>query len=645
MDAATDHPAVARSRRSNRLLSPAAWPLEARIPLAVGLVLATLLAAFGFVGLSAVEDSRQHALDERRIIARAAAGHIDQYLQQAVDTLERVAASPAMTAGDSNLEAESQALDAAYLHTGLFRKTLFMADERGTVLWTEPVDSRVQLGSNVSQRRTLSTALLERRPVVSGSECTIVVRESVACVTVPVVDQRGQVRAVIGGVLDLEEANIGGFLSALKLGQTGYAQVVDEDGTVLASTDVTGRFHREEHGERFARLIAEQRETVGSCHACHDEGDQSSRRRDVLAFAPLALAPWGVAVGQSEDEAFGPTQTLRERLLVLALLSVGFALLLAWMGIRSFTRPLVALTHAAEQIASGDLSGSAHVERQDEIGRLGRSFEAMRVRLNASLGEIQGWNRDLEKRVAERTTELERSREETARLYVELQRKERARTELLDKVMTAQEEERKRIARELHDETSQALSALVFAAEATTRHLGDCTTVGAKLEKMRELALGTLDEVHRLIFDLRPTLLDDLGLAAALRWYAESRLGESGVRVHLDVVGKELRLRPGVETAVYRTIQEAITNVARHAEASSVSVSLEFRERELVAEVEDDGKGFNLIDADVPDGVQGLGLLGMRERMALVGGELDVRSAPGAGTRVVLRVPLKEGGS
>ncbi len=640
MTVATGHPRIALPERWRHLPPPTLWPLDARIPLMVALVLTLLLVAFGLLGLSAVQDSRQHALAEQQLIARAAAQHIDQNLREALDTLERAAALPAFSLEDGDLEPKKHAMEALYGQTDLFRKALFLTDRRGTVLWTVPSVRRLELGSSLIHQVNVSTAILKASPTVSGGDCSLAAGEPMACLTVPIRGKGGEVVGLLGGALDLSSPNVGGFLSAIRLGKTGYAQIVDGEGIVLASTEAGGLFQKQEHGERFASLIAEKREIVGTCHACHQPGSQAERRQDVLAFAPLSTTAWGVAVGQAEEEAMAPARTLQQRLLVLTVVSVGLALLLTWLAIRSVTGPLAQLTHAAERMASGDLSGDLRMERRDEIGRLARSFESMRSRLQTSLREIQGWNQTLEARVQERTLELERSRQETASLYAELQAKEKARTELLERTITAEEEERKRIARELHDETSQSISALVFAAETTTRHLGNCEEVGARLERMRDLAVATLEGLHRLIFDLRPTLLDDLGLAAALRWYAESRLGERGVRVHLEVGGDERRLPAGLETAVYRTLQEAITNVARHAEATNLSISLEFREADLLAEVEDDGRGFDPAETRRVNGSHGLGLVGMRERMALVGGELEIHSERGAGTRVVIRVPI-----
>jgi signal transduction histidine kinase len=252
--------------------------------------------------------------------------------------------------------------------------------------------------------------------------------------------------------------------------------------------------------------------------------------------------------------------------------------------------------------------------------------------------------------VAERTQELEASRdhlrqvaEENAALYEELKRKEEIRTELLKKVIGAQEEERRRIARELHDETSQALTALVVGMDTATlgREL-DNAKLEEKLAGLKQLAVRTLEGVHGLIFDLRPSILDDLGLVASLQWYAENRLAPTGVRFHLEVSGEDRRLPGEVETALFRIGQEALSNVAKHAEASNVVLSVEFEEDAVAVEVEDDGQGFDPSTVEQPPaGPVGWGILGMRERTSLLGGVLEISSQPGAGTRVRATIPLE----
>jgi signal transduction histidine kinase len=234
---------------------------------------------------------------------------------------------------------------------------------------------------------------------------------------------------------------------------------------------------------------------------------------------------------------------------------------------------------------------------------------------------------------------------ENARLYAELQRKEHLRGELLRKVIGAQEEERRRIARELHDETSQNLAALMYATEEAA-DMRKVVEVRERLEQMRNLTQRTLDGVHKLVFDLRPTMLDHLGLVPAIRWYAEQRLSASQTRItvfeNCSGEAESCRLPPEMETALFRVAQEAISNVARHALARNVRLTLVRDHAHVGIEIEDDGVGFDLVEVSLsPHSARGLGLLGMRERVELLGGEFDIDSAPGYGTHLRIDVPLE----
>ena len=187
---------------------------------------------------------------------------------------------------------------------------------------------------------------------------------------------------------------------------------------------------------------------------------------------------------------------------------------------------------------------------------------------------------------------------ENARLYAEVQRKEHLRGELLRKVISAQEEERKRIARELHDEISQDLTALIYATEEATE-LRQLAEVQSVLKNMRGVAQRTLDGVHKLIFNLRPSMLDHLGLVPALRWFARSRLESAGVRVVVHETCDQTshaddfcRLPAETETALFRVVQEAITNIARHTMARNVRLDFDRADGTMTIQVEDDGIGF-----------------------------------------------------
>ncbi|NQT71868.1 MAG: GAF domain-containing sensor histidine kinase [Chloroflexi bacterium] len=230
---------------------------------------------------------------------------------------------------------------------------------------------------------------------------------------------------------------------------------------------------------------------------------------------------------------------------------------------------------------------------------------------------------------------------ENAQLYEALQRKEQARGELLRKIMSVQEEERKRIARELHDEVSQSLTGSAFRAEAVLSRLPvGAEEIRGSMEEIRDLAIRTLDEIHRVVYSLRPSLLDDLGLVAAVQWLADHYLEESGIKVLFETVGSERPLSAEAEITLFRITQEAITNIVKHAGAESVSIAVEFRDHSAAVHIEDDGQGFSV--EDMTGSLQmdrGLGLLGMKERAELLDGYLGIEALPGQGTKVYAEVP------
>ncbi|HEX5273169.1 MAG TPA: PAS domain S-box protein, partial [Gemmataceae bacterium] len=250
----------------------------------------------------------------------------------------------------------------------------------------------------------------------------------------------------------------------------------------------------------------------------------------------------------------------------------------------------------------------------------------------------------LARRVEERTAELTRTNGALTAEAEAHRQSEAARRELLRRLADAQEEERHRIARELHDQMGQHLAALGLGLKALKDGEPDPSGDHGRLQQLQELTDLIGKEVHDLALKLRPTALDDLGLPTALENYLEDWSARAGVEVDFQSAGQEAgRLPPAVETALYRAVQEALTNVLKHARARHVSVVLRRTTDQALAVVEDDGCGFD------PDAVTGaaagrLGLLGMRERLGLVGGTLTVESTPGAGTTVIARVPLRAGG-
>ncbi|MDR7544944.1 MAG: GAF domain-containing sensor histidine kinase [Armatimonadota bacterium] len=253
----------------------------------------------------------------------------------------------------------------------------------------------------------------------------------------------------------------------------------------------------------------------------------------------------------------------------------------------------------------------------------GRSFDARQLQMLSAVGQQVG-------------LAIERGL-----LFEDVAAKERTRGELIEKLLTAHEDERRRIARELHDEAGQALTALIVNLELASQESSPERLRG-QLGQLRDLAERTLGEIRRVIYDLRPSILDDLGLAAALRWYAKNLLDPRGIAWTLSVSGISGRLPAGLETVAFRLVQEALTNVLRHAEASKVTVSVAAVGRELHVRIEDNGRGFDARRPRSADRTGGFGLLGMQERVELVGGRWEVQSTPGVGTVVSATLPIRD---
>ncbi len=254
--------------------------------------------------------------------------------------------------------------------------------------------------------------------------------------------------------------------------------------------------------------------------------------------------------------------------------------------------------------------------------------------------ELHGARDELEARVQRRTRELAATVEQLQREVEQRQRAEAARSHLLTRLVSAQEEERHRISRELHDQMGQTLTAMLMSIDALALDAAPQLSPDLieRTKRVRDLAAGLMDQMHTLAWELRPAALDNLGLLVALRQSLGEWSARSGIATDFVTRGLgESRLAPHLETVLYRVAQEALSNIARHADAKTVSIVLEGGDHQVVLIVEDDGRGFN--PAEI--GENRLGLLGMRERMEAIGGSLEIESQGGEGTAIFARAALE----
>ncbi len=320
----------------------------------------------------------------------------------------------------------------------------------------------------------------------------------------------------------------------------------------------------------------------------------------------------------------------------ISLFGILLALAIAYTLSRKITGPLQRLTQTMQKVELGDLSqrfssdlsagrpsesglfrprpGANHPPPQAEIEILGNFFDRMMSSLQ------RNWEQNLE-------------------LQASLEEKEKNRVKLLKKLIFVQEEERKRVARELHDGTSQSLTSLMLILKAIQKS-DDIKEIRKLTETYREVLYNTLEEIQKISYELRPMTLDKLGIDEAIKRYIGDLLEHTNIKITYD--NKECafsNLDQEIETTVYRIVQETLTNAVRHSQAGNIEVVLRSDDRFVEMIARDDGRGFEL-EKVTKNWENALGILGMMERAALLMGELKIDSAPGKGTTVRLRLPL-----
>lgn len=252
--------------------------------------------------------------------------------------------------------------------------------------------------------------------------------------------------------------------------------------------------------------------------------------------------------------------------------------------------------------------------------------------------------RDLTRTLADQKRQLEiSSRIEQARLFEAVSQQREQLQILTARLNEVQEAERKALARELHDELGQALTGININLVAIKNLLPESCfqQIEERVVEAQTLTEQTLKQMREMSLNLRPPMLDDLGVVSTLRWYIKRYAQRVDIKTEFQAIGFKERLAPDVETTLYRVAQEALTNVARHAQAGKVRLRLERAENKVWASIEDDGRGFEVQDViahKLP--AQGAGLFGIRERVTALGGTFDIQSQPGQGTRLSIEIPV-----
>jgi len=508
--------------------------LSTKIGLSVFLGLLAILGVVGYIGLHAVWQSTDRTMDERLVLARFVAQDVDQDISQRLQQLQQIAPAMAENLEGNRLQPIKDALEEFYRYGGPYTLNTFLLDEQARTIWTVPSAPE---GTALAYYPNVLESIRGGRPAVSGAISSPGQDGFMVSLSVPVRSAQGDTLGVLGTTFGPASAFLQTLLAPIHLGETGYAQVINERGSVMAESDSgleSSAFQVTAHAEHFSELLEEGQGGVWTCHRCREPEGEGDRRQDVMAFAPLTIAPWGVAIRQDEDEAFAPRNDLQRRFLISGSVALGLALGAALLVGRTLSRPLRQLSLASQRIAAGDLDEPVTVDGRDEIGQLGTAFELMRGRLKQSRRELGENSKTL-----------------------------------------ATLEERERIAREMHDSLSQVLSYIRLTTSAIEEHMAgdDLTAAGDKLKEVRQAARDAYEDVRQGILALRAGDVLEKGLLPTLQEFLDHYRPEAGLAVELAVPdGEAVGLSQAGQVQLLRVIQEALANVRKHALAKTVKI-------------------------------------------------------------------------
>lgn len=590
--------------------------LQRRIMAYVTVGLLVLFSGMAYFQMRAVRDLKEQIFRERMALAEVLMGRVEKNFEFLGSDLLLIAER--LQDPDKDFQSAARQISHSiqqHAPSQFFTvASILVVDDRGKLLASEPPEANPHAAV---METAVRQAMAKKQPLLFPCPGFADSNTPFALMLVPVSASRDD-----GGrwlVVAAEIAGRSGYLPAIPGGGSGYSmEILDAGGRVIVSSPETDRAGAISAHYPSLRNYMDARQPAVEIH----RGVQPAPGDDlVVAVTPFLSDPFFLVLKQPTEIALMAPGRQQNELFAVATVALALALGVAWYTTRSVVGPVTDLRATARQFARGNLDHPVQVVAQDELAELADDIETMRRQLKISRDEIQQAKLELELKVEERTRRLQ---------------------ETLGKVFTAQEEERRRIALELHDEQSQALGALSVSLDRISHLLVDPSApLSAEVQQARQMARSLLQETRRLIYDLRPSVLDDMGLEAAIRWCAETHLMSRGIQVALQSSFRPGRLPGAIEVGLFRIAQEAIVNIARHSEARHAAVVIEQHNGSLRMHVSDDGRGF------VPGRVAasktgGVGLEGMKERVRLMGGHIDISSEPGKGTKIELEVPLEK---
>ena len=598
--------------------------MQKKLIIALILYVTVLSIGLGVVSTLTINDAIERSLQRSLTSSQTIANQLDFLLQTNITRLYDIS-----LAGKVNLAAKDWApakrlLESIYQYS-IFTEGVFLLDRHGNTVLSYP--ARDYNRENLLFIPWVSRVLTDGKPLISNVYTIEPIKKPLIFVIVPLRNAAGEIIGAAGGAINPTNSVISRLLRAVTLeSENHYIEIIDSNEVVVAADKSPRILGHHDHDGTLGRTIRDKEPGIKTCSHGFSQTVPDGKTQDILAVVPLQSVSWAVVFGQTRDEVFLPARHLRNRFILIALIFIGTAIIFSIGVSKNIVSPIRSLIAATERIGQGDLSVPIEPNGSDEIAVLGKSFDGMREQLAKSLESIHRQNSELEDRVRKRTRQLEE--------------KQLMNTTLLKQLTTSQEDERKRIGRELHDESLQTLSAILMNVEMCLIHPELITSV--KVTLIRDTITSVINEINKVIQNLRPTVLDDLGFAAAIVWLMDRNLKDRHIHCYLNMNElDEERISPELQIALFRIIQETSMNIARHSGASNVFVNIRTDSKKFSMIIEDDGCGFDPPSAlqDLESG-RGLGILGMKERATQVNGMLQICSTPDEGTIVQCKVPL-----
>lgn len=572
------------------------WITELRaqaILLTILLLSLMLILTVGVTFLAYQQISQSLAESRDQELASVSAERLSESIEAFVRGLRTLANQTEMQSGEPTLQQgtleRGRDLVADFTTDG----GIIILNANGFVSVTEPFRPDL-IGQDFSQEPYFKDAFALRTSTFSDIIKEPGSGEDIIVIAVPIEKPDGQFMGVIAGRFYLSFQRLGQEIQKLRVGDEGTAYLVDRQGRLIYHpiSQLIGR----DFSSREAVKRLKQGTLIGAVTS-HENGQPNT----VEGYAVVQVTGWGLVIGEPWAQVVEPAQNALKPIAIVLIVGLITVAAFVSLGVQAVTDPIQNLLIQTRQVTAGDYDAQVTLSRIKEIRELGMAFNEM-------VEQIRKYRAGVRQYVAD--------------------------------ITQSQEEERKRIARELHDDTVQSLIAIGQRIELTKGVLDDPIEARTRLSELRTMVTGAIASVRQFSRDLRPLVLEDLGLVAAMQYLVNQLAQSEGIDVDFKVEGTLEELPADMEVAIYRILQEALNNVKKHAHATEVKVLAQFSEKQILLMVEDDGCGFIVPDSITDFASSGsFGVMGLQERAHLFGGNIKVESQLDEGTVVRLIIP------